>query len=161
VASLISLSIQNIQQNAQDSSNVYFANIYYQFIVDPNRTNISSTLSASPPSFFPPTYAIWVNTLRFLSLVISPTWALITTLLQRWARSYLKVTQIRSTPHEQARMGSFFAEGVKKSLLLSVVEALPMLIHIFSVPVLCLISQFSSLCYHGSASVLRSTGVSP
>jgi hypothetical protein len=130
VASLISLSIQDIQQNPQDTSNFYLANIYYQSIADPNRTNTSSSLPGSPPSFSPPTYAIWVNTLWFLSLVISLTCALIATLLQQWARRYLKVTQTRSTPHKQARMRSFFAEGVEKSLLPSVVEALPMLIHV-------------------------------
>jgi hypothetical protein len=129
VASLISVSIQDIQQNPQDTSNFYLANIY-QAIADPNRTNISSSLLTSPPPFSPPTYAVWVNSLWFLSLVISITCALLATLLQQWARRYLKVTQRRSSLHKQARIRSFFAEGVKKSHLSMVVEALPTLIHV-------------------------------
>jgi hypothetical protein len=88
-----------------------------------------------PPPFFPTpifstNYAVWVNSLWFLSLVISITCALLATLLQQWARRYLKVTQTRYSLHKRARIRSFFAEGVEKSLLPWVVEALPTLIHV-------------------------------
>jgi hypothetical protein len=129
VASLISVSIQDIQQNPQDTSNFYLGNIY-QLLADPNRSNISSSLPTFPPTFSPPTYAVWVNSLWFLSLVISITCALLATLLQQWARRYLKITQTRSSLHKRARIRSFFAEGVKKSHLVRVVEALPTLIHV-------------------------------
>jgi hypothetical protein len=128
VASLISVSIQDIQQNPQDTSNFYLANIYQATITDPNRPNISTP--SSPPSFTPPNYAIWVNGLWFLSLMISITCALLATLLQQWARRYLKVTQPRYSLHKQARIRSFFAEGVEKSFLPLAVEALPTLLHI-------------------------------
>ncbi|KAF8265148.1 hypothetical protein EI94DRAFT_1577801, partial [Lactarius quietus] len=91
VASLISVSIQDIQENPQDTANFYLSNIY-RTMADPN---ISSSLPASPPPFSPPKYAIWVNSFWFLSLVISITCALLATLLQQWARRYLKVTQPR------------------------------------------------------------------
>ncbi|KAN0137466.1 hypothetical protein V8E53_004911 [Lactarius tabidus] len=130
VASLISVSIQDIQQNPQDTSNFYLANIYQATIADPTRSNIPSSLPTSPPPFTPPTYAVWVNSLWFLSLVVSITCALLATLLQQWARRYLKVTQTRSSLHKRARIRSFFAEGVKKSHLSLVVEALPTLIHV-------------------------------
>ncbi|KAH9017481.1 hypothetical protein EDB83DRAFT_186726 [Lactarius deliciosus] len=68
VASLISVSIQDIRPNPQDTSNFYLANIY-QTVSNPNQ---SSTLPTSPPPFSPPNYAIWVNSLWFMSLVISP-----------------------------------------------------------------------------------------
>jgi hypothetical protein len=123
------VSIQDVRQNPQDTSNFYLANIY-QAISDPNRSNISSSLPTSPPPFSPPTYAVWVNSLWFLSLVISITCALLATLLQQWARRYLKVTQTRSSLHKRARIRSFFAEGIKKSHLAWVVEALPTLIHV-------------------------------
>ena len=123
------MSIQDIQQNPQDTSNFYLAGIY-QSVIDPNRSDILSSLPASPPPFSPPTYAIWVNSLWFLSLVISITCALLATLLQQWARRYLRVTQTRSTLHKRARIRSFFAEGVKSSHFAWVVEALPTLIHL-------------------------------
>jgi hypothetical protein len=121
------VSIQDIQQNPQDTSNFYLANIY-QVIADPNRPN--SSLPSSPPPFSPPTYAVCVNALWFLSLVISLTCALLATLLQQWARRYLKVTQPpRYSPHRRARIRAFFFEGVDKFLLPWTVEALPTLLH--------------------------------
>ncbi|KAF8265177.1 hypothetical protein EI94DRAFT_1444238, partial [Lactarius quietus] len=82
------------------------------------------------PPFSPPSYAIWVNALWFLSLVISLTCALLATMLQKWARKYLRVTQSYCSPYKRARIRAFFAEGVEKYLLPWVVEALPMLLHI-------------------------------
>ena len=71
-----------------------------------------------------------MNGLWFLSLVISITCALLATLLQQWARRYLKATQPHYSLHKRARMRSFFAEGVEKSFLPLAVEALPTLLHI-------------------------------
>ncbi|KAH9011965.1 hypothetical protein EDB83DRAFT_348331 [Lactarius deliciosus] len=128
VASLISVSIQDIRQNPQDTSNFYLANIYHT-LADP-ASNISTSLPASPPPFLPPNYAVWVNTLLFLSLVISISCALLATLLQQWARRYLKVTQPRYSLHKRARIRAFFFEGVDKFLLPWAVEALPTLLHV-------------------------------
>ena len=120
------MSIQDIRPNSQDTSNFYLANIY-QVLADPNQPNIS--LPSLPP-FSPPSYAVWVNALWFLSLVISLTCALLATLLQQWARRYLKVTQSRYAPHKRARIRAFLAEGVDKLLLPWTVETLPTLLHI-------------------------------
>ena len=123
------MSLQDLQQNPQDTSNFYLANIY-QLLADPNRSNFSNSLPTSPPPFSPPTFAVWVNGLWFLSLVISISCAVLATLLQQWARRYLKVTQTRYSLHKRARIRSFFAEGVEKSLLPWAVEALPTLLHV-------------------------------
>jgi hypothetical protein len=99
----------------------------YQATINPNS---SSSLPTSPPPFTPPNFAIWVNALWFLSLVISITCALLATLLQQWARRYLKVTQPRYSPHRRARVRAFFFEGVDKFLLPWAVEALPTMLHL-------------------------------
>ena len=52
VASLISVSIQDIQQNPQDTSNFYLENIY-QLLAKSNQSNISISLPTSPPQFSP------------------------------------------------------------------------------------------------------------
>ncbi len=122
------MSIQDIRPNSQDTSNFYLANIY-QTLADPNGS-VSTSLPSSPPPFTPPNHAIWVNSLWFLSLVISITSALLATLLQQWARRYLKVTQPRYSLHKRARIRSFFAEGVENVLLSWAVETLPTLLHI-------------------------------
>jgi hypothetical protein len=126
---LLSVSIQDIRPSAQDTSNFYLANIY-QLLAEPNRSNVPTSLPASPPPFSPPTYAVWVNGLWFMSLVISISCAVLATLLQQWARRYLRVTQARFGLHKRARIRTFFAEGVEKSFLPRVVEALPTLIHV-------------------------------
>jgi hypothetical protein len=120
------VSIQDLQQNPQDTSNFYLANMY-QATINPNT---SSSLPTSPPLFSPPDFAIWVNALWFLSLVISITCALLATLLQQWARRYLKVTQPRYSLHRRARIRAFFFEGVDKFLLPWAVEALPTMLHL-------------------------------
>ena len=63
------MSIQDIQQNPQDTTNFYLANIH-QAMINPDGFNFSTPPSAppSPPPFSPPNHAIWVNALWFLSL---------------------------------------------------------------------------------------------
>ena len=126
---MISVSIQDLKQNPQDTSNFYLANIY-QATINPNGPNNLSSLPSAPPPFFPPNHAVWVNALWFLSLVISLTCALLATLLQQWTRRYLKITQSRYAPHKRARIRAFFSEGVAKCLLPWAVDALPNLLHI-------------------------------
>jgi hypothetical protein len=121
------VSVQDLRPSSQATSNFYLANIY-QTIADPNRLDIPPP--SSPPPFSPPTYAVCVNSLWFLSLLISITCALLATLLQQWAREYLKVAQIRSNLRTRARMRAYFADGVEKSLLPWAVEALPALLHV-------------------------------
>jgi Family of unknown function (DUF6535) len=131
VAALAAVSIQDLRPNSQDITAFYVANIY-QLLADPNvsRASILAT-PAKPPLFSPPKYAIWVNSLWFLSLVISLTCALLATLLQQWARRYLTATQpTRYSPHKRARIRAFFADGVEKFHLPWAVETLPTLLHI-------------------------------
>ena len=62
--------------------------------------------------------------------MISLTCALLATLLQQWARRYLRVTSPRYSPRKRARIRTFFAEGVKRLHLPWTVEALTTLLHI-------------------------------
>ena len=84
--------------------------------------------SAQHPS--PPASAVWVNSLWFLSLVISLFCALLATLQQRWARRYLQLTQPQAAVHKRAHIRSFFAEGVTRFHVPVTVEAIPALLHI-------------------------------
>ncbi|KAI0247017.1 hypothetical protein BJV78DRAFT_1285896 [Lactifluus subvellereus] len=124
VAALTSVSIQDLRPGPQDNSEFYLANIY-RLLADPNVSRASILAApAKPPPFSPPKYAIWVNSLWFLSLAISLTCALLATLLQQWARRYLTVTQRpRYSPHERARTRAFLAEP-------KTVETLPTLLDI-------------------------------
>jgi hypothetical protein len=123
------MSIQDIQANPQDTSNFYLASIH-QALTGSNLSHIS--LPSSPPTFTPPTYGIWINSLWFLSLVISITCAVLANLLQQWARKYINVTQPRFTANEprRARYRAFYAEGVENFLLPWVFDALPAMLHL-------------------------------
>ncbi|KAH9000391.1 hypothetical protein EDB92DRAFT_1940127 [Lactarius akahatsu] len=90
VAQLLVGSLQNLQRNSQDASAFYLAHIYQ---LTPGSNASSVHFPSDPTAFVPPTTAIWVSTLWSLSLVISLTCALLATLLQQWARRYLRITQ--------------------------------------------------------------------
>ena len=87
----------NPGSRAQDTSAFYLGNIYH----DPN-TTITSILSpvavAQPLTFSPPTYAVWVDFLSFMSLVITDQSylrrTLLATSLQQWARRYATVASV-------------------------------------------------------------------
>ena len=100
-----------------------------QILADPNvsRTSIPS----EPAPFSPTSSAVWSNALLFLSLVVSLTCALLATMLQQWARRYLRFTQRpKDNPHDRARIRAFFLHGVDTFHVSWVVEALPTLLHL-------------------------------
>ena len=123
--------MQDLRPNSQDTSAFYLGNIY-QVLVDPNVTRISIPPPvAKPPPFSPPKYAVWVNSLWFLSLVMSVSCALLATSLHQWARRYIRLTQpARCSPEKRARMHAFFANGVDKMHIPWAVEGLPTLLHL-------------------------------
>ena len=95
---------------------------------------IAASTFLFPPSSarqsLPPSSAIWVNSLWFLSLIISLFCALLATLQQRWARRYLGLTQPHVAIYKRAHIRSFFAKGVTRFHFHVAVEALPALLHI-------------------------------
>jgi hypothetical protein len=125
------MSVQDLRPDTQTITTFYLENIY-QILANPNRSQASIPIPiATPPSFSPPRYAIWVNSLWFLSLAISLTCASLATSLQQWARRYTRLTQpARCSPEKRARLRAFFAGGVKKMHVSWAVEALPALLHL-------------------------------
>ena len=125
------MTIQDIRPNSQDTSAFYLATISQQ-LAQLNGTQISIPSSLSNPavSFTAPTWSVWVNGLWFVSLVVSMTCAVLATLLQQWARRYLRVAYPRYSPHRRARIRAFYRKGVERLHLPWVVEGLPALLHI-------------------------------
>ena len=131
VAALLAVTIQDIRPNPQDTSAFYLATISQQLAQSNGNTiSIPSSLSNPAVSFTAPTWAVWVNGLWFLSLVISITCAVLATLLQQWARRFLRVAYPRCSPHKRARIRAFYRKGVEELHLPYVVEGLPLLLHI-------------------------------
>ncbi|KAI0249923.1 hypothetical protein BJV78DRAFT_1114486, partial [Lactifluus subvellereus] len=128
VATLLTVSTLDLQQNPADVSAFYLAKIYQ--LQNGSQDSIPSTLSPPSSKFSPSNHVVLVNILWFLSLAISITCALAATLVQQWARRYIKVTQQPYSPHKQARIRAFFAEGINKFHLPLVVELLPTFLHL-------------------------------
>jgi hypothetical protein len=62
---------------------------------------------------------------------MSLTCALLATMLYQWAGQYLEITQpSRCSPHKRARIRAFLSDGVEKSILPTVAETLPTLLHL-------------------------------
>ena len=91
---------------------------------------IPSSIPDPTVKFIPPTSGVWVNGLWFLSLVVSLTCALLSTLLQQWARRYLRVAYPSKRPHKKARIRAFYRHGVEKLHIPLAIELLPALLHI-------------------------------
>ena len=103
----------------------------YGVLVDQNVTRTSTPSLANPTPFSHPRYTVWVNSLWFLSLVMSLSCALWATSLHQWARRYIRLTQpARCSPEKRARMRAFFADGVEKMHIPWAVEGLPTLLHL-------------------------------
>ena len=83
MAALVAVSIQDLRPGPQDNSEFYLENIYL-LLADPNVSRASILAApAKPPPFSPPKYAIWVNTLWFLSLATSLMCGLLAVMLQQ------------------------------------------------------------------------------
>ena len=111
VGTLLTISIPDLKPNSQDISAFYLENIF-QLLASPNASDamIPSPLTKAP-MFSPPRYAVWVNSLWFLSLAISLSGAIVATLGQQWAHRYITITQHpRYTPDQRARIRAIFAE---------------------------------------------------
>jgi Family of unknown function (DUF6535) len=123
------VTIADLKPDPQEKPTFYLENIY-KLLADGNVTVSRPSITVEPPRFSPPNYAIWVNSLWFLSLCMSLTSAMLATMLQQWARRYVRITEKpRSTPHDGARIRAFFAQGLERLRFSWVAEAIPLLIH--------------------------------
>ncbi|TFK77510.1 hypothetical protein BDN72DRAFT_953938 [Pluteus cervinus] len=97
---------------------------------DPSSANQLPATIPDPSTFRPTNSAIICNTLWFLSLSFSLICALAATLVEQWVRNYLQATQTRPIPHERARISAFLYQGLNKFQMASIVNVIPMLLHI-------------------------------
>ncbi len=129
VAAFIIESYKQLQPNSSDTTILLLAQISQQLAALSNGTPISIPSTLPSQTFRPSASAVRVNTLWFLSLILSLTCALLATLMQQWVRRYLQVSRRWYAPYKRARIRTFFAEGVERFGLPHAVEALPALLH--------------------------------
>ena len=125
------MSIQDLKPpTPQPASEFYLEKIYSRLSsADPSFSPLID--AAKPPKFSPPGYAIWVNSLWFLSFAISLTYAMLAMMLQQWGRRYIRVTQQRrSSPHNRARIRAFFSDAIDGLHVLWVIEGVRAMTHL-------------------------------
>jgi hypothetical protein len=123
VATFIAISYQNLQQDPNLTTQSLLAQISQQLS---NSTTGSTSSTATP--FVPPASAVFINSVWFLSLVLSLTCALMATLLQQWARRYFQMIQRHNAPHVRAHIREYFAQGARRFRISALVEVLPSLL---------------------------------
>ncbi|KAH8991218.1 hypothetical protein EDB92DRAFT_1798375, partial [Lactarius akahatsu] len=127
VATFIAMSYPSLQQDPNIITQSLLVTISQQ-LATPNGTSPATNSSLSQSSFSPSAPVIFVNSVWFLSLVLSLTCALIATLLQQWARRYLQMIQRNHAPHVRAHIREYFSRGARKFRIFVLVETLPFLI---------------------------------
>ncbi|KAH9173696.1 hypothetical protein EDB89DRAFT_1849680, partial [Lactarius sanguifluus] len=128
VATFIAMSYPSLQQDPNVITQSLLVKISQQ-LATPNGTSPATGSSLSSQSSFSPSApVIFVNSVWFLSLVLSLTCALIATLLQQWARRYLQMIQRNHAPHVRAHIREYFSRGARKFRIFVLVETLPFLI---------------------------------
>ncbi|KAH9053684.1 hypothetical protein EDB87DRAFT_1707398 [Lactarius vividus] len=120
VATFIALSYPNLQQDPNVTTQA-LAQISQQLS---NSTTTAGQSVQSP--YVPPTSVVFINSVWFLSLVLSLRCALMATLLQQWARRYLHIIQRKYAPLHHTRIHEFFSEGARRFGIFGFVEVLPL-----------------------------------
>ncbi|KAH8991213.1 hypothetical protein EDB92DRAFT_1798428, partial [Lactarius akahatsu] len=128
VASLIALSFPSLQPDPNATVESLLANISQQLSTTNGTSPAASPSTQVPPKFSPPALAVFVNSVWFLSLVLSLTCALIATLLQQWARGYRQIIQRNHAPHVRAHIREYLSRGAHKFGIFGLVKALPLLL---------------------------------
>ena len=125
------MTISDLRPNSQDTSAFYLAQMYILLAhINASSSSIPVTV-VQPPAFSPPRYAVWVNSLWFLSFLINITYAMLAMMLHQWAGRYIMITQqLRHSPQRKARIRAFFSDAVHGFPVLLVVEALRVMIHL-------------------------------
>jgi Family of unknown function (DUF6535) len=114
VAVMLSVTLQDLRQNPQDTSVFYLENLYkFQILADSN-ASLPST-PAEPLLFSAPKYAIWVNALFFMTLCLNLFTATLALLMQGCLpRHLLKIESPHLNQH-RARMQEIIASELKHS----------------------------------------------
>ncbi len=120
------MSYPNLQQDPNVTTQSLLAQISQQLSTT-NGTSPAASLSTQS-SFSPSASVVFVNSVWFLSLVLSLTCALIATLLQQWARRYLQIIQRNHAPHVRAHIREYFSRGAHKFRIFGLVQTLPFLL---------------------------------
>ncbi|KAH9967071.1 hypothetical protein BGW80DRAFT_1341226 [Lactifluus volemus] len=115
VAALLTVTVQDLRQSPQETANFYLENLYkLQFLADSNAPLPSTP--AQPPPFSVPKFAIWVNSLLFMSLCLNIFTAILALSIRRILPQHLlRVESPRLSPHYRARIEEMITYELRRS----------------------------------------------
>ncbi|KAN0130558.1 hypothetical protein V8E53_011644, partial [Lactarius tabidus] len=128
VATFIAISYQSLQQDPHIITQSLLAQISQQLSNTTNSDTSGFLNTSTRSTFVPPASVVFVNSVWFVSLVLSLMCALLAILLQQWARKYLNTVRRNHAPHVRAHIREYFARGASKFHIFGLVEALPFLV---------------------------------
>ncbi|KAN0133856.1 hypothetical protein V8E53_008351 [Lactarius tabidus] len=88
------------------------------------------TTTQSGQLFKPTASAVRVNVLWFLSLTVSLSCALLATLVQQWARRYVRLMQCPRALHRRGRIRAYLFNGINRFRMTGFVATMPKLLYI-------------------------------
>ena len=157
VATFIALSYPSLQQDPNVVTHSLLAQIVAQQLSSANSTGlIPPTTQTTQTPFSPSSSVVFVNSVWFLSLVLSLTCALMATLLQQWARRYLQMVQQNHPPDIRAHIREYFYQGARRFGIFGLVELLPSLIVVAVLLFFAGLVVFAFLANHTVASITLS-----
>ena len=129
VATFITISYPRLQQDPNVVTQSLLAQISQQLpSANSNDLIPPATQSTIQTPFSPSASVVFINSVWFLSLVLSLTCALMATLLQQWARRYLQMVRQNHPPHISAHIREYFYQGARRFGIFGLAELLPSLL---------------------------------
>ena len=155
MATFIALSYPSLQQDPNVITQSLLVQISQQLSSAISNGSISpATLSIQ--TFSPSASVVFVNSVWFLSLVLSLTCALMATLLQQWARRYLQMVRQNHPPHVRAHIREYFYQGACRFGIFGLVELLPSLLIVAVLLFFAGLVVFAFLANHTVANITLS-----
>ncbi|KAH9051454.1 hypothetical protein EDB87DRAFT_838251 [Lactarius vividus] len=132
VATFVNISYNNLIPGPTETTNALLERISQQLVDISNGVPTQNGVTVSSEQFTPTAGAVRVNTIWFLSLVLSVAAALNATLFQQWSRRYLELTgaRRRAAPHKRARTRAYMFHGIASFKMSRAVRAMPLLLHL-------------------------------
>jgi Family of unknown function (DUF6535) len=111
-AALLTVTVQDLKQDFQETSAFYLENIYKLQAGDSN-ASLPFT-PAQPPQFTAPRHAIWVNALLFASLCLDIFAAILAMMIREEISERLRITESpRYSPQSRARLREIIVSEFK------------------------------------------------
>src|SRR6266404_4387220 len=107
-------SYKKLSADPGDEAVMLLTQISRQLVNISNGIPLESVAAQSKQPFHIPAFAIRVNIMWFLSIVLCLACATYGTLIQLWTRRYLVLTQGQGTPYKRALLRKFLFNGLEK-----------------------------------------------